>query len=89
VNRSKARLNAAKNRPSGPLAALRGRSSIAARAGERLSALNAEMSTDTAIVTANCRLRRPWMPPMNATGRKTEERISAIATTGPETSRIA
>ena len=29
------------------------------------------------------------MPPMNATGTKTAERTSAIATTGPETSSIA
>src|SRR2546422_693784 len=29
------------------------------------------------------------MPPMKATGRKTDDRISAMATTGPETSRIA
>src|SRR6266850_35391 len=29
------------------------------------------------------------MPPMKATGRKTDDRISAMATTGPETSCIA
>src|SRR6266542_3084882 len=29
------------------------------------------------------------MPPTNATGKKTDERTSAIATTGPETSSIA
>ena len=29
------------------------------------------------------------MPPINATGRKTEDRISAIAITGPPTSFIA
>jgi hypothetical protein len=51
--------------------------------------LNAEMRTEIAIVTANCLLSRPWMPPRNATGRKTDERMSAIATTGPDTSRIA
>ena len=47
------------------------------------------MSTDTAMVTANCWYIRPVMPGMNAVGTKTAARISAIATTGPETSSIA
>ena len=47
------------------------------------------MSTEIAIVTANCLFSRPWMPPMKATGRKTEERMRAMATTGPETSDMA
>ncbi len=58
-------------------------------AGERVSALKAEMSTEMAMVTANWLFSRPWMPPMNATGRKTEARISAMPMTGPETSFIA
>ena len=68
---------------------MRGRSSIAESAGESVSALNAEISTEMAMVTANCWLSRPWMPPMKATGRNTEERIRAMATTGPDTSFIA
>ncbi len=38
----------------GPRAGRRGRSSIAASAGLSVSALNAEISTDTAMVSANC-----------------------------------
>ena len=56
---------------------------------KRVSALKAEMRTEIAIVTANCLFNRPWMPPMKATGTKTEARISAMAMTGPETSFIA
>ena len=72
-----------------PRPSLRGRSHIAASAGDSVSALNAEISTEIAIVMANCLLRRPWMPPMKATGMKTDARISAMLTTGPETSSIA
>jgi len=52
-------------------------------------ALNAEMSTEMAIVSANCWYMRPVSPWMNATGMKTAERISAMPMTGPETSFIA
>ncbi len=86
---SKPRLKPPKKRASNPLDALRGRSSSAESAGDSERALNAEISTEMAMVSANCRLSRPWMPPRKATGRKTEERIRAIATTGPETSFIA
>ena len=41
------------------------------------------------MVMANCWYKRPVTPPMKATGTKTAQRISAIATTGPETSFIA
>ena len=58
-------------------------------AGLSVSALKAEMSTDTAIVTANCWYMRPVMPGMNAVGTNTAARMSAIATTGPDTSSIA
>ena len=61
----------------------------AASAGERVRALKAEMSTETAMVTANCLLRRPWMPPRKATGRNTEDSTRAMPTTGPATSRMA
>ena len=45
---------------------MRGRSHIAASAGDSVSALNAEISTEIAIVMANCLFKLPWMPPMNA-----------------------
>ena len=54
-----------------------------------MSALNAENTTDTAMVTANCWYRRPVMPGMNAVGTNTATRMSAIAMTGAETSRMA
>ena len=66
-----------------------GRSSIADSAGVSDNALNADTSMAIAIVTANCLLSRPWMPPIKPTGMKTAARISAMLTTGPETSRIA
>ena len=63
--------------------------SSAESAGERVSALNAEINTEIAIVTANCWYKRPVMPGIAAVGIKTAARISAIATTGPPTSSIA
>ncbi len=84
--RANQRLNAPKKRAQGPVVSGRGRSSIAERAGERVSALKAEMITEIAIVTANCRLSRPWIPLMRPMGMKTEESTRAIPTTGPETS---
>jgi hypothetical protein len=66
-----------------------GRSRRAARAGLRESALKAEMSTETAMVTANCWYIRPVMPGMNAVGMKTADRMRAMATTGPDTCSIA
>ena len=83
------RLNPRKNAPSGPRIGFRGRSSIAASAGLSVSALNAEITTDTAIVTANCWYIRPVIPGTNAVGTNTATRISAIAMTGPDTSSIA
>ena len=54
VARPKTRLNPLKNFCMGPVDSFLGRSSNAASAGERVSALKAEITTDTAIVTANC-----------------------------------
>ncbi len=62
---------------------------MAAKAGLRVRALKAEMITDTAMVTANCWYIRPVIPGMNAVGTKTAVRISAMATTGPDTSSMA
>ena len=83
------RLNQSKKLPRGPFDFLRGRSIMAASAGESVSALKAEISTEMAIVTANCWLSSPLMPPMSAMGTKTEARMSAMPITGPETSSIA
>ena len=51
-----------------------------------MSALKAEISTEIAMVTANCWYSRPVMPGMNTVGMKTAARMMAMATTGPETS---
>jgi hypothetical protein len=77
------------NTPPSSRPCVRGRSHIAASAGDKVSALNAEISTEMAMVSANCLFRLPWMPPMKATGMKTAARISAMLTTGPDTSSIA
>src|SRR5215469_11007677 len=50
----KTRLNHLKKAPKGPRAGFFGFRSMAERAGLSVSALNAEKSTETAIVTANC-----------------------------------
>ncbi len=47
------------------------------------------MSTEMAMVTANCLLSRPWMPPRNATGMNTLDSTRAMPTTGPATSFMA
>lgn len=55
-------LNQPKKKPSGPLAGFLGRNNRAERAGLRGSALKAEITTDTAMVTANCWYSLPVMP---------------------------
>jgi hypothetical protein len=82
-------LNAPKKRASPPFASFRGRSSSAESAGDSDSALKAEMMTEIAIVTANCLLRRPWIPLIRPMGMKTEDSTRAMPTTGPDTSDIA
>ena len=62
---------------------------IAESAGVRVSALNAEMETENAIVRANWRNRMPVVPGKNATGTKTATRTSEVATTAPATSFMA
>ena len=66
-----------------------GFSSIAASAGDRVSALTADSSTEIAMVIANCWYSAPVMPPMKPTGTNTAVRMSAMAMTGPDTSSIA
>ena len=72
-----------------PLPWLLSLSSSADRAGVSVSALNAEIATAKAIVSANCWYRRPVVPGKNATGTKTAISTSAVAMTAPNTSRIA
>ncbi len=89
VARPNARLNHLKNTPSGPRDSFFGFSSSAHIAGLSDNALNAENTTEIAIVTANCWYKRPVMPGIKIVGKNTATRISAIATTGPDTSSIA
>src|SRR5215831_2043720 len=89
VARPNHRLNPRNTTPSGPRISRRGRNNNAASAGLSVNALNADNTTDTAIVTANCWYIRPVIPGTNAVGTNTATRISAIATTGPDTSSIA
>jgi hypothetical protein len=59
------------------------------RAGLKVSALIAEMIIETETATANCRNNWPLIPGMNATGTKTDNSTSVIATIGPVISAIA
>ena len=61
----------------------------AARAGVIVIAFTAEMTIDTAIVSANWRKNCPLMPPRNALGKNTAPRTSVIAMIGPVISSIA
>src|SRR4029077_6744593 len=47
--------------------------SRAARAGDSVSELSAEIAVETAIVSANCRKNVPVMPLINAVGINTEQ----------------
>ncbi len=58
-------------------------------AGESVSATRPEMTTDMAMVTANCRYSSPVSPPRNAIGTNTAVSVSTMAMIGPVTSRIA
>src|SRR5882672_8891344 len=65
------------------------RSKRAARAGERVSALNNEMAIEKAMVSENCRYRIPVVPGKNDTGTNTEMSTSDVATTALDTSAMA
>ena len=65
------------------------RRNTAHNAGDSVSALSAEISIATLIVTANCRNSSPEMPGMKATGTNTESSTSVIATIGAVISAIA
>src|SRR6056297_1665119 len=62
---------------------------IAHNAGDRLSALIDEITTETEIATANCWNNCPEIPGMNATGTNTDKRTSVVAAIGPVISAIA
>lgn len=66
-----------------------GLSSRAHRAGVKVRATAPEMTTDTAMVMANCWYMRPAMPPVKATGMNTAHSTSTMAITGPVTSCMA
>src|SRR5207253_8892256 len=70
-------------------ACLRDGNRIAASAGLSVSELKAQISVDTAMVSANWRKNCPVIPEMNAHGTNTADSTSATAITGPDTSRIA
>src|SRR5262249_55613325 len=57
--------------------------------GVSVSALNAEIETENAMVSANCRNNMPVVPGNSATGTNTETSTSDVAMTAPATSRIA
>src|ERR1700675_3220283 len=62
---------------------------MAESAGVSVSALNAEIETENAIVSANCRNKIPVVPGNSATGTNTDTSTSEVATTAPATSFIA
>ena len=80
--REKERLKAAKKPFCG---GSRRRSSRAHSAGESVRALNAEITTETAIVMENCWNNRPVMPPVNDTGTNTASSTTVVATMGEAT----
>ena len=62
---------------------------MVASAGLSVSELKAEMTVETAMVTANWRKNWPLIPPRNAAGMKTANSTSPTAMTGPVTSSMA
>ncbi len=65
------------------------RRNTAHRAGDSVSALNAEISIAAMIVTANCWNSTPEIPAMKPTGPKTESSTSVMAMIGAVTCVIA
>src|ERR1700758_3560589 len=62
---------------------------MADSAGVRVSALNAEIATENAIVRANWRNKIPVVPGNKATGTNTATSTSDVAITAPVTSFMA
>src|SRR5437667_3541798 len=90
-------LNPLNSQPSNPsiirwnesFSAPRGFRRRAARAGESVSELSADIAVETAIVSANWRKNVPVIPLMNAVGMKTEQSTSEIATNATPTAVMA
>src|ERR1700744_3678585 len=61
----------------------------AAKAGESVNALNAEIAIAKAMVSANCLYRMPVVPGKNDTGTNTETSTSEVAMTALVTSPMA
>src|SRR5213078_4470417 len=84
-------LNPLKNHPSNPsiirwnesFFAPRGLRSSAARAGESVSELRAEIAVETEIISVNWRKHVPIIPVKNAVRRNTEQSNRVIATQTP------
>src|ERR1019366_9583407 len=72
-----------------PVGRVSGRRKTAASAGESVSALNAEMAIENAIVSENCLYRIPVVPGNRLTGTNTEISTSDVAMTALVTSAIA
>ena len=75
--------------PIGPRLGPRWRRNTAQSAGDKVSALKAEISIATLIVTANCGTASPEMPGMKAIGTNTERRTKVMAMIGAVISVIA
>src|SRR5437660_730783 len=89
-------LNPLKNHPSNPsiirwnksFFAPPGLRSRAARAGDSVSELSAEIAVETAMVSANYQKKLTEIPEMDATQLPTDSSTSVIATMAPPTSVI-
>ena len=64
-------------------------SSTEHNAGVSDSATHPDSTTEMTIVTANCLYSAPVIPPMKATGMKTEQSTITIAISAPRSCRIA
>ena len=62
---------------------------ITHKAGVKVKAQTPEITTETAIVIANCLYIVPASPPMNPTGTNTAHKTKTIAISAPVTSSIA
>src|SRR5712692_9250404 len=62
---------------------------MAESAGVSVSALNAEIEIENAMVSANCRNKIPVVPGNSATGTNTATSTNDVATTAPATSFMA
>src|ERR1700719_4779745 len=88
VVRPKISVSQAQYVASRPVLAVLGLRIRAASAGLSDSALKADNTTETAMVTANCWYSRPVIPGMNAVGMNTADRTRAMPITGPEISSM-